>query len=698
MKDMTTDMTNETKQTRNENPFFNQPYGTPHNTAPFNEIRLEHYEPAILEGIRRENETIDKIVNNPEAPTFDNTIAYTTPDNMLSRVTEVFFNLLSAETNDAMDELAQKMSPILTEHANNIMLNEKLFARVKQVYENHGPLDAEEQMLLDKMYEGFIRSGVNLNAEDKEKFRAISKELSQLTLQFSQNQLKETNNFMLHLTNEEDLKGLPDSAIEAARLAAKEKDLDGWVFTLHAPSYSPFMTYADNRSLREKMYRAANTICTKDNEYNNLDIVKRIVNLRREKAQLLGYRTYADFVLKQRMAENSEQVYHLLNDLLDAYLPTAKAEVTEVIALAKKLEGDDFEFRAWDFSYYSHKLRMEKYNIDAEMLRPYLELEQVKKGVFGLATRLYGITFRENKDIPVYHPDVHAYEVFDEDGSFLAVLYTDFHPREGKRSGAWMTSYKEQWISKEDGNSRPHVSLTMNFTKPTEEKPALLTLGEVETFLHEFGHALHGIFANTRFESLSGTNVYWDFVELPSQIMENFAIEKEFLNTFARHYQTGEPMPDELIDRVVRSRNFNVAYACIRQVSFGLLDMAYYTLDKPFEGDVMAFEREAWKRTVLLPQEKDACMSVQFGHIMAGGYAAGYYSYKWAEVLDADAFSLFKQHGIFSREIASRFRKEILSKGGTEHPMTLYRRFRGQDPTIDALLERNGIKRTEQKS
>ena len=424
--------------------------------------------------------------------------------------------------------------------------------------------------------------------------------------------------------------------------------------------------------------------------------MKRIVNLRREKAQLLGYRTYADFVLKQRMAETSEQVYRLLNDLLEAYLPTAKAEVAEIIALAKKLEGDDFDFRPWDFSYYSHKLRMEKYNIDAEMLRPYLELEQVKKGVFGLATRLYGITFRENKDIPVYHPDVHAYEVFDEDGSFLAVLYTDFHPREGKRSGAWMTSYKEQWISKEDGNSRPHVSLTMNFTKPTEDKPALLTLGEVETFLHEFGHALHGIFANTRFESLSGTNVYWDFVELPSQIMENFAIEKDFLNTFARHYQTGEPMPDELIDRVVRSRNFNVAYACIRQVSFGLLDMAYYTLDHPFEGDVMAFEREAWKRTVLLPQEPDTCMSVQFGHIMSGGYAAGYYSYKWAEVLDADAFSLFKQHGIFSREIATRFRQEILSKGGTEHPMTLYRRFRGQDPSIDALLERNGIKRQEQ--
>lgn len=575
------------------------------------------------------------------------------------------------------------------------MLNEDLFRRVKDVYENHGPLNAEEQMLLDKMYDGFIRSGVNLCAKDKEKFREISKELSQLTLQFSQNQLKETNGFQLHLTNKEDLKGLPESAVEAASLTAKEKNLEGWVFTLHAPSYSPFMTYADKRELREKMYRAANTICTKDNEYNNLDIVKRIVNLRREKAQLLGYRTFADFVLKQRMAETSEQVYKLLNDLLEAYLPAAKEEVAEIVALAHKLEGSDFDFRPWDFSYYAHKLRMEKYNIDAEMLRPYLELSQVKKGVFGLATRLYGITFRENKEIPVYHPDVTAYEVFDEDGSFLAVLYTDFHPRAGKQSGAWMTSYKDQWISKEDGNSRPHVSLTMNFTKPTEDKPALLTLGEVETFLHEFGHALHGIFANTRFESLSGTNVYWDFVELPSQIMENFAIEKDFINTFARHYQTGEPMPEELIDRVVRSRNFNVAYACIRQVSFGLLDMAYYTMEQPFEGDVKAFEREAWKRTTLLPQEPDACMSVQFGHIMSGGYAAGYYSYKWAEVLDADAFSLFKQNGIFSREIANRFRKEILSKGGTEHPMTLYRRFRGQEPTIDALLERNGIKRNQ---
>ena len=620
------------------------------------------------------------------------TISFSVPDNLLSRVSNVFFNLLSAETNDEMDELAQKMSPILTEHTNNILLNEKLFARIKAVYENHRELTPEEQMLLDKSHDGFIRNGANLPAEDKEKFRALSKELSQLTLQFSQNNLKETNNFQLHLTDEKDLAGLPESAVEAAALAAKEKDLEGWVFTLHAPSYNPFMTYADNRELRRKMYMARNTICTHDNEYNNLEIVKRIVNLRRERAQLLGYPTYADFVLKKRMAENSRNVYQLLNDLLEAYLPTAREEVKEVERKAREKEGEDFVLQPWDFGYYAHKLQLEKYNLDAEMLRPYFELSRVKQGVFGLASRLYGITFKENTDIPVYHPDVTAYEVFDKDGTFLAVLYTDFHPRKGKQSGAWMTSYKDQWIDEEGINHRPHVSVTMNLTKPTESKPALLTLGEVETFLHEFGHALHGIFANTRFESLSGTSVYWDFVELPSQIMENFAVERDFLNTFAQHYQTGEPLPEELIDRIIKSRNFNAAYACIRQVSFGLLDMAYYTQDKPFEEDVLSFEKRAWEAAQLLPQPEETCMSVQFGHIMSGGYAAGYYSYKWAEVLDADAFSLFKEKGIFDREVAQSFRDNILSKGGTEPPMTLYKRFRGQAPTIDALLKRNGIK------
>lgn len=673
-----------------QNPFF-QPYGTPHDTAPFDRIRIEDYEPAFMEGMRLDNELTDKIVNNPEPATFDNTIAFSVPDNLLSRVSNVFFNLLNAETNDEMDRLAQKLSPILTEHANNIMLNEKLFARIKAVYEHHRELSPEEQMLLEKTYEGFIRNGANLSEEDKKKFRSISTELSQLTLQFSQNNLKETNSFQLHITDAGDLAGLPDSAVEAARMAAQEKGMEGWLITLHAPSYTPFMTYADNRELRRRLYMARNTICTHDNEYNNVEIVKRIVNLRRERAQLLGYRTHADYVLKKRMAGNSENVYRLLNQLLEAYMPTARTEVADIEALARRTEGDDFTLEPWDFSYYAHKLRMERYNIDAEMLRPYFELARVEEGVFGLATRLYGITFRENKDIPVYHPDVKAYEVLDKDGSYLAVLYTDFHPREGKQSGAWMTSYKEQWISKEDGNSRPHVSVTMNFTKPTDTKPALLTLGEVETFLHEFGHALHGMFANTRFESLSGTSVYWDFVELPSQFMENFAVEPAFLNTFARHYQTGEPLPAELIDRIISSRNFNVAYACIRQISFGLLDMAYYTLDRPFDEDVFKFEEEAWSRAMLFELPADTCMSVQFGHIMSGGYSAGYYSYKWAEVLDADAFSLFKEKGIFDTETAQSFRDNILSKGGTEHPMVLYKRFRGQEPTIDALLKRNGL-------
>ena len=451
------------------------------------------------------------------------------------------------------------------------------------------------------------------------------------------------------------------------------------------------MNYSAQRELRKQMYMARNTVCTHDNEQNNLKICQRLVNLRRELAQLLGFETYADYVLRHRMASTTENVYKLLNDLIDAYKPTAIHETAEVEALAKKLEGDDFEMQPWDFGFYSHKLQMEKYNLDAEMLRPYFQLDKVIDGVFGLANKLYGITFQENKDIPVYHPDVKAYEVFDKDGSFLAVLYTDFHPRAGKRSGAWMTNYKEQWIEEDGTNSRPHVAVTMNFTKPTPDKPALLTFSEVNTFLHEFGHALHGMFANTRFQSMSGTNVYWDFVELPSQIMENFAIEKDFLNTFACHYQTQEPMPEALLQRIIDASNFNVAYACLRQVSFGLLDMAWYTRRTAFDGDVRQYEKEAWKRAQVLPQCEETCMSVQFGHIMSGGYSAGYYSYKWAEVLDADAFSVFKEKGIFNTEVAQSFRDNILSKGGTEHPMTLYKRFRGQEPTIQALLKRNGI-------
>ncbi len=694
------------------NPFFTKKYQTPHETAPFTDILLEDYEPAMMEGIKQDEAFIQSIIDNPEPPTFDNTIAVTTPDDMLERVTKVFFNLLSAETTDEMDALAQKMSPILTEHANNMIFNRRYFERVKAVYDQYQeggngeqvrPLTPEERTLLEKGYDGFIRAGAALDDEQQARLREINNEMSMLTLQFSQNNLKATNSYELNITDEKDLSGLPESAREAAALAAKEHGKEGWLFTLHAPSYGPFITYADNRELRRQMYMAKNTLCIADNEQNNEAIVARIVNLRRERAQMLGYKTYADFVLKKRMAENADNVYHLLDQLLDAYMEPARKEVEQIEEMARKAEGDDFELKPWDFSYYGHKLKMEKYNIDAEMLRPYLELSRVKEGVFGLATRLYGITFHENKDIPVYHPDVQAFEVLDKDGSFLAVLYTDFHPRKGKQSGAWMTSYKEQWIGPEDNcptpndpslwkNSRPHVSLVMNFTKPTETKPALLTLGEVETFLHEFGHALHGIFANSRFASLSGTNVYWDFVELPSQLMENFAVEPDFLNTFARHYQTGEPIPQDLIDRIIKSRNFQVAYACIRQVSFGLLDMAYYTLSEPFDADIRTFEHEAWKRAQLLEEVPGTCMTVQFGHIMSGGYAAGYYSYKWAEVLDADAFSVFKEHGIFNTETAKRFRDCILSKGGTEHPMTLYRRFRGQEPTIEALLKRNGIK------
>lgn len=690
---MTDDMQNDKLQTEKRvNPFFCD-YNTPHDTVPFDRIRLSDYKEGILEGIRRQNEEIQAIADNPAAPDFENTIvALEESGELLDRVCDVFFNLLSAETSDEMDVLSQEMSPLLTEHANSISQNEKLFARVKAVKDSHPALNAEQQMLLDNRYLAFVRSGATLKGGKRARFREITIELGKLSLQFSQNKLKDTNGFSLTLTDPADVAGLPESALEAAALEAKKRGRKGWYITLHAPLYGPFLMYADRRDLREKLYMAYNTLGVKGNAYDNREIVRKIVNLRLEQAQLLGYRTYADYVLERRMAGDVKHVYTLLDELLDAYLPKAKEEVKEIEDLARETEGADFKLMPWDFGYYSHKLKLKKYNLDPEMLRPYFELSRVKKGVFGLATKLYGITFRENKDIPVYNPEVTAYEVYDKDGSFLAVLYADFHPREGKRAGAWMTSFKEQWKTEDGVNSRPHVSVTMNLTKPTEDKPALLTLDEVETFLHEFGHSLHGIFANTTYEALSGTNVFWDFVELPSQFMENFAVEKEFLHTFAVHYKTGEPLPDELIDRIIRSRNFNVAYACVRQVSFGLLDLAYYTRTEPLTEDIEQFEQKAWKRAQVMPHAPGTCMTTQFSHIMAGGYAAGYYSYKWAEVLDADAFSVFKANGVFDRQTAQRFRDEVLSKGGTEDPMTLYKRFRGQEPTIDALLKRNGIK------
>lgn len=679
------------------NPFF-LPYDTPHYTVPFNRITLADYEEAMMEGIRREDEQIEKIINNPNEPTFENTII---PEDevkgrkhyydLLSRVESVFFNMLSAETNDEMDALAQKMSPILTKHGNDVSLNPKIFERVKYVYEHHGELTPEENCLLEKSYEGFVRSGALLDEAGKDRLRKLTEEASMLSLQFSQNVLKENKAYTLHITDEQQLDGLPNTAREAAHEAAKEHGLKGWVFTLDAPSYGPFMMYSTQRELRKELYMTRNTLCIKDNDTNNLELCKRLINLRREMAQLLGYDTFADYVMKHRMATKVENVYKLLNDLIEAYKPKAIEEREEVEALAKEEEGAAFKMEPWDLAYYSQLLKKKKYDLDPEMLRPYLELGNVIKGVFGLATRLYGITFKENKDIPVYHPDVKPYEVYDKDGSYLAVLYVDFHPRKGKRDGAWMTEFQGQWIERDGTNVRPHASLVMNFSKPTEDKPALLRLGEVETFLHEFGHSLHGIFANTRFESLSGTNVWWDFVELPSQFMENFAVEKEFLRTFAFHYQTGEPMPDELIEKVIASRNYGAATACLRQVSFGLLDMAYYTQKEEFIEDIISFEKKAWAPAIIDKQRMDTCMTVQFSHIMAGGYAAGYYSYKWAEVLDADAFSVFKKEGIFNQATAQRFRDNILSRGGTEHPMTLYKRFRGQEPTIDALKERDGL-------
>ena len=683
------------------NPFF-VPYNTPHDTVPFDKIQLGDYEEAFMEGIRRDDEATDKVINDPAEPTFENTIARVDTEkgehyyDLLGRVSNVFSCMMSAETCDEMEALAQKLSPILTKHANDITLNKKLFKKIKFVHDHpNRELTPEEQMLLDTTYDSFVRSGALLDEAGKEKLRALTEKASILTLQFSQNLLKENKAFTLHITEKSQLEGLPETAINAAAQTAKERQEEGWTFTLDYPSYSPFMTYSTQRNLRKQMYMARNTVCTHDNEQNNLDICKRLINLRRELAQLLGFETYADYVLRHRMASKVENVYKLLNDLIDAYKPTATKEVEEVKALAKKIEGDDFDMMPWDFGYYSHKLQMKKYNLDAEMLRPYFQLDKVIKGVFGLANKLYGITFKENKDIPVYHPDVKAFEVFDKDGSYLAVFYADFFPRKGKQGGAWMTEFQGQWIDHKGVNVRPHVSVVMNFTKPTEEKPALLTLSEVETFLHEFGHSLHGMFANTRFESLSGTNVWWDFVELPSQFMENYGVEKDFLQTFAFHYKTGEPLPDDLTERVIKSRNYMAAYGCLRQVSFGLLDMAYYTKKETFDEDIIPFEKKAWQKAIITKQQSNTCMTVQFSHIMAGGYAAGYYSYKWAEVLEADAFSVFKKNGIFDQKTAQSFRDNILSKGGTEHPMTLYKRFRGQEPTIDALLERNEIKKRQ---
>ncbi len=668
-------------------------YNTPYETIPFNKIKNEHYLPAIEVAMKEHNKEIDAIVNNTKPATFENTIvALEKSGALLTKVTTPFFNLLGAETNDEMQAIAQKVSPMLSEHGNAITLNDKLFARVKAVYDAKDKLKltAEQQMLLQKTYDRFAENGANLSDKDKETYKQLSKDLSMLTLNFGQNGLKETNKWSMQITDKSLMAGLPQDVLDMLAINAKKAGKEGWVLDLKATTYGPVMKYADNRDLRRELYIAYSTRNMLGGEFDNVENVRKIANLRLQMVKLLGNKSYADYSLVHRMAENKANVYDLLTKLLVAYKPAAEKEYADLQDFANK-KGAYFKVQSWDWSYYSEKLKAEKFDLNDEMLKPYFELENVKKGVFGLATKLYGIKFVKNTNIPVYHAEVDAYDVVDEKGKFVAVLYTDFHPRDGKRSGAWMSEFKGQWL---DGkkDSRPHITIVMNFTRPTETKPALLTFDEVTTFLHEFGHALHGMLTKCTYESLSGTSVYRDFVELPSQIMENWGPEKAFLDGFAKHYQTGEKIPAALIQKIKDAENFNIANFSLRQLSFGFLDMAWHTLEIPYTGDVIKFEKEAMSKTQILPVINEVSMSPTFNHIFAGGYAAGYYSYKWAEVLDADAYSVFVKNGIFDKKTAASFRENILVKGGTEHPMTLYKRFRGQEPTIDALLIRNGIK------
>lgn len=679
--------------TKIQNPFFSV-YTTPHGAPPFDKIKNEHFVPAIDKGIEEHTAEINNIIASTTPASFHNTIEkFEQSGKLLSRVTSVFFNLLNAEANDEMHEIAQEIQPKLSSHYDNISLNPDLFARIKLIYENrhNANLTHEQIRLTEKVYESFENSGATLSVKDKEKYKELSAKLSQLTLIFGQNTLKETNGYELILKEETDLQGLPESVKDAAKTKAQAKDKDGWLFDLSAPSYIGFMKYASRRDLRKKLYMAYATRCVNGGEFDNQENVRQIVNTRLEIANLLGYPDYATYELRNKMAKNKESVFCLLDQLYNAYGNAAHNDVEEVKNFASETEGQTVDLQPWDWSYYSEKLKDAKYTVNDEIVRPYFELENVKKGVFGLATDLYGITFHQNTQIPVYHPEVKAFDVLDEMGKYIAVLYTDFHPREGKQQGAWMTEFKGQYI--EHGkDSRPHVSIVMNFTRPTETKPALLTFDEVNTFLHEFGHALHGILTKCTYETLSGTNVEHDFVELPSQIMENWLTEKEYLDRFAFHYQTGEKIPSEIVQKLVEAANFNAGYACYRQLSFGYLDMAWHTLAKTYNEDIKKFEQNAMSKTSLLPIIKEANMSASFGHIFSGGYAAGYYGYKWAEVLDADAFAKFKETGIFNKETAASFRDNILEKGNTEDPMVLYIRFRGQKPTVDALMKRNGIK------
>lgn len=671
---------------------LNQPFGTKYNSAPFSKIKDEDFLPAFKSAIKKAKSEIDAIVNNEANPTFENTIeALDYSGEELDRISSIFFNLNSAETNDTIQKIAQEVSPLLSEFSNDITLNENLFKRVKAVYDSKSDLNltTEQETLLDKKYKGFSRNGANLSKDKKEKLRAIDKELSQLKLKFGEHILAETNKFEMHLTDESELSGLPDGAKEAAKQVAESKDKEGWLITLDYPSYIPFMTYADQRELREKLSKAFGSKGFHNDELDNQDIVLRIANLRFERAQLLGYKTHAHFVLEERMAKTPEKVNAFLEELLKKAKPAAENEFKKLENFAKVLDSID-QLQKWDSAYYSEKLKQKLFDLDDEKLKPYFKLENVIDGAFMVAEKLFGLNFEEISTVDKYHKDVLTYKVTDSEGELVSIFYADFFPRAGKRNGAWMTSYKPQMV-KNGENERPHVSIVCNFTKPTKSKPSLLTFNEVTTLFHEFGHALHGMLANTTYPSLSGTNVYWDFVELPSQVLENWCYEEESLKLFATHYETGEVIPMDLIEKIKASSTFHEGMQTLRQISFGLLDMAWHGIDPSSISDVKQHELKAFEGTKLYPDVAENCMSTAFAHIFQGGYSSGYYSYKWAEVLDADAFEYFKEEGIFSKTVAEKFKAFVLSQGGTENPMVLYKKFRGKEPQTDALLRRAGL-------
>ncbi|MBP6000993.1 MAG: M3 family metallopeptidase [Flavobacterium sp.] len=670
---------------------FLAPFTTKHTTAPFSKIALSDYQPAFEKTIEIARNEINAIAINTAAPTFENTIeALDFAGAALDRLSSIFFNLNSAETCDEMQKIAQEVSPLLTEFSNDVALNEDLFKRIKAVYDQKEllQLTTEQATLLDKKFKGFSRNGALLNEEDKLKLREIDTELAKRKLTYGENVLAETNTYQLHITHEADLKGLPDGAKEMAASLAKSKELEGWIFTLDFPSYLPFVTYVDNRELRKEIAIAAGKKSFQDNEFDNKENVKRIVELRHKRANLLGYESHSHFVLEERMAQNPNNVQSFLNDLLEKAKPAAIKEFGQLTAFAKELDGID-QLEKWDGAYYSEKLKQKLFRLDDEVLKPYFQLENVLNGAFTIAEKLFGITFKEVFDIDTYHKDVQTFEVLDFEGNLVAVFYSDFFPRKGKRNGAWMTSFKPQYI-KDGINERPHVSIVCNFTPPTETKPSLLTFSEVTTLFHEFGHALHGMLANTTYPSLSGTSVYWDFVELPSQVMENWCYEPEALALFAKHYETGEIIPQEYVEKIKESASFLEGMATLRQLSFGILDMAYHAKSQTVDA-VKSFEKQAMASTSLYPDVAENCMSTSFSHIFQGGYSSGYYSYKWAEVLDADAFAYFQEKGIFNQEVATKFKDNVLSKGGTELPMELYKKFRGQEPKVEALLKRAGL-------